>query len=197
MTLKQDIITASKQNEGAKAAILIISADTFNELEFFYPYYRFTEAGFRVDVGSPDGGEIKGANGTEFPGTHPIATIDPTQYALLYIPGGKAPAEMRKSEELLKVVRRFDALGKPIAAICHAAQVLVSAGLVKGKRIAAYPEVEEEITEAGGTFVNAPLVEDGQYITARWPGDLPGHLEAVMKRLEGNAAQSPSRKTAA
>lgn len=197
MTLKQDIITASKQNEGAKAAILIISADTFNELEFFYPYYRFTEAGFRVDIASPEGGAIKGANGTEFPSTQPIATIDPTQYALLYIPGGKAPAEMRKSEELLEVVRRFHASGKPIAAICHAAQVLVSAGLVKGKRIAAYPEVEEEITEAGGTFVNAPLVEDGQYITARWPCDLPGHLEAVMKRLEGNAAQSTSRKTAA
>lgn len=196
MAEKQDTITSSKQNADASASVLIITADKFNELEFFYPYYRFSEAGFKVDVASPQGGAIKGANGTEFPNTQNVTSVREADYALLYIPGGKAPTEMRSCDALLELVKQFDAAGKPIAAICHAAQVLVSAGLAKGKRLAAYPEVEPEITAAGGTFVNAALVEDGQYITARWPGDLPNHLEAVMKRLTGaHAAQT--RKSAA
>ncbi len=193
MAPKQDTITSTKQNQSAKTAVLILGADRFQDMELFYPYYRFNEAGFKVDVASPEGGDIKSEGGSVLPGCLPVANVNPDQYALLYIPGGKAPQEMRKSEELLELVRKFAASGKPIAAICHGPQVLVSAELVQGKRFAAYPEVEEEITEAGGQYVNAPLVEDGQFITSRWPGDLPGHLEAVFKRL---SAATGSKKAA-
>ncbi len=182
---EKDTITSTKRNEGAQQSVLIVTADKCNELEFFVPYYRFCEAGLNVVVASPDGGSIKGANGTEFKNTRKLSEVVPADYALLYLPGGKAPAELRKRDDALDLVRAFVTANKPVAAICHAAQVLVSADLVRGKRISAYPEVEKEITDAGGTFVNAPLVEDGVFITARWPGDLPGHMEAVMQKLQG------------
>ena len=193
MAPKQDTITSSKQNPQAKTAILIITADRVQDMELFYPYYRFNEAGFRVDVASPEGGEIKSEGGSVLPGCLPVDQVNPDDYALLYIPGGKAPQEMRKSDALLDMVRRFASSGKPIAAICHGPQVLVSAELVAGKRLTSFPEVGEEITEAGGQYTNAPLVEDGQFITSRWPGDLPLHLEAVFKRL---GATQGSKKAA-
>ena len=193
MAPKQDTITSSKQNAQAKTAILIITADRVQDMELFYPYYRLNEAGFRVDVASPKGGEVKSEGGSVLPGTLPIEQCKPEDYALLYIPGGKAPQEMRKSEELLDFVRQFAASNKPISAICHGPQVLVSAELVEGHRFTSFPEVGEEITEAGGEYVNAPLVEDGQFITSRWPGDLPLHLEATLKRL---ATASSGKKAA-
>lgn len=178
-----DTITSTKRSDPSAKSVLIVTGDNCNELEFFVPYYRFCEAGLKVDVASPDGGSIKGAHGTEFAHTLKVSEVRPSEYALLYLPGGKAPAKLRKDEDVLAVVRQFVVAGTPISAICHAAQILVSANVVRGKRISAYPEVEKEISEAGGTFVNQALVEDGIFTTARWPGDLPGHMEATLRRL--------------
>lgn len=180
---EQNTYISSKNNPTAKQAVLIISADGFNEQELFYPYYRFNEAGFHVDIASINEGNIKGADGHSLPTTVALENIVVDDYALLYLPGGKAPAKLRESEEVLELVKRFDAAAKPIAAICHGPQILVSAGLVKGRTLAAYPEVQKEIEAAGGTFKNVELVQDGIYITSRWPGDLPTHLSAALHYL--------------
>jgi protease I len=193
MSKPTDTTISSKQNPASSIAVLIISDDKNNDLELFYPYYRLNEAGYRVDVASPSGDVIKGAHDFSLKTSLRVADAKPEDYALLYLPGGKAPSSLRKDENVLKFVKAFAAMGKPIAAICHGPQILVSAGLVKGKRLACWPEVAEEITKAGGTFIDQPLVEDGQFITARWPGDLPNHLEATLKALEGKA----NRKSAA
>jgi protease I len=185
MELYPDFHVSSKQNEIAEKAVLILTTDKFNDLEFFYPYYRFNEAGFRVAVASPKGGYIKSQTGSQIRCTHQLSSVIPSGYDLLYLPGGKATASLRKDAAVLAFIRQFVALGNPVGVICHGAQLLVSAGLVSGRRLAAWPRAEMEINRAEGTFVNAPLVEDGQFISARWPGDLPLHIEAVMKRLRG------------
>ena len=169
--------------------VAIITADNTQDLEFFYPYYRLNEAGYTVDVLTPEGGAFKGKMGMGLQETKPIADAHAGDYALIYIPGGKAPAELRKNEKVISFVKEFAASGKPIAAICHGPQVLVTAGLVSGKKISAYPEVASEIRDAGGNFADEALAIDGQFITARVPGDLPRHLCGVIDALEGKAAK--------
>jgi protease I len=141
--------------------VIIITADNTEDIEFFYPYYRLTEEGYAVDVVTPKGGKFAGKHGLGLNKSVAINDVNPADYALLYIPGGKAPAELRKNDAVISFVKQFAAAGKPIAAICHGPQVLVSADLVRGRQLAAWPEVAKEIEEAGGTFVDEALVEDG------------------------------------
>ena len=177
--------------------IVILTADGTQDLEFFYPYYRLTEAGYTVDVVTPDGGKFEGKYGLGLNNTKSIREVKAGDYVLLYIPGGKAPETLRKNKEVIAFVKEFALSGKPIAALCHGPQVLITAGLVKGKRIATWPEIKDEVQEAGATFVDEALVEDGQFITGRKPGDLHRHLFGVLDVLEkGNHQQSGEQKRA-
>lgn len=179
--------------------VLIITADKVEDTEFFYPYYRLTEEGYNVDVATPKGGKFEGKHGMGLLNSLEIENVRPENYALLYLPGGKAPSELRDNEAVLKFVREFARSGKPIAAICHGPQILISADLVRGKQIACWPEVAKELGEAGGIFVDEALVEDGQFITARMPGDLHRHLYGVLQYLKGSVTNQSrdSRKSSA
>lgn len=174
--------------------VLILTEDDTQDLEFFYPYYRLTEEGYTVDVATIDGGAFEGKYGMGLKQTKALKDVRSDDYALLYIPGGKAPAKLRKEDEVINFVQQFARSGKPIAAICHGPQVLITADLVRGKRMAVYKEVREELEEAGGTFVDEALVEDGQFITGRQPGDLHRHLYGVLDYLRGT---QPAKRTAA
>lgn len=184
-----DIYVASAKNETKGKSVLILTADDTHDLEFFYPYYRMVEAGYHVDVATPKGGEFKGKMGMGLKQTLAIKDIASSQYDLLYIPGGKAPAALKKSDEALTIVRDFVQAKKPVAAICHGGQLLAEAGVVSGRNIAGWPEIEKEVTDAGGIFTNNATVVDGQFITARWPGDLPFHVEATLKVLDPTGNQ--------
>jgi len=179
-----DLFAASPQSEMHAKPILIITADGAQDLEFFYPYYRFIEAGYHVDVATPKGGEFKGKQGMGLKNTVTLSEVETKPYQLLYIPGGNAPEELKRNEDALAITRSFAESGKPIAAICHGAQLLAAAKVIKGRNIAAWPAVEGEIKEAGGHYVNEAIVIDGQFITARWPGDLPLHLAHTLEVLE-------------
>jgi len=102
-----------------------------------------------------------------------FAEITPKDYDALVIPGGRAPEYIRLNKEVLKIVQHFAEAGKPIAAICHGAQVLAAAGALKGKKCSAYPAVGPEVERAGGTFVDIPVDQahvDGNLVTApAWP----------------------------
>lgn len=165
--------------------ILILTADDTEDLEFYYPYYRLTEEGYTVDVATLDGKSFKGKHGYECKQTKALKNLSVEDYALLYIPGGKAPAALRDDKVVLDFVTKFAATGKPIAAICHGPQVLATADLVRGKKISAYPGVQKEIEAAGGKFSDEALAVDGQFITARVPGDLHRHLCGVINALQG------------
>ncbi|MBO0962900.1 DJ-1/PfpI family protein [Neobacillus sp. MM2021_6] len=96
-----------------------------------------------------------------------------------------APGALRQIPEAIHLVQEFAKSGNLIGAVCHAPQLLVSTGLVKGRNMTSWHEVANEITEAGGVNVDEPMVEDGQFITARKPGDLPMELSRVFERLQG------------
>lgn len=182
-------------NPGKKAkSILILTADDTQDLEFFYPYYRFIEEGFAVDVATPKGGAFTGKQGMGLKDTKALSDINSSEYDLLYIPGGKAPEALKKNEGALALARSFARERKPIAAICHGAQVLAAADLVRGFRIAAWPEVQEEVEAAGAQYADEPAVTDGLFITARWPGDLPHHMAAVLKALQGAGREGITRR---
>lgn len=174
--------------KGQKIAIL--TADKTEDLECFYPFYRFNEEGYEVDMITPKGGSFEAKHGIGLKQTKSLDQVNPSDYVLLYIPGGKAPQELRKNEQAISFVREFALSGKPIAAICHGPQVLIDAGLLSGKRIAGWPEIQKELEEAGATFVDEALVEDGQFITGRKPGDLHRHMYGVMQRLGGSAKKA-------
>jgi len=185
--IPDDILTPESLAEpGAKTA-LIITADKVEDLEFFYPFYRLTEEGFQVDVATPDG-NFKGKMGYKLPKTLKLEDIQSAEgYDLLILPGGKAPAELKKNDRALALIKQYAATGKPIGAICHGPQLLAAANLIDGRVISGYPEIEEELVEAGANYVAEQALVDGQFITGRWPADLPAWMGAVFDVFDTGA----------
>lgn len=167
----------------SKGRIALLTADVVEDVEFFYPYYRFTEAGYEVEVITPSGGELTAARGMKLQQTTALSAADPADYLMLYVPGGHAPLELRELPAALDFVRAFATAGKPVGLVCHGPQVLVSAGLAEGRRLTSWYGVAEEVTAAGGTWVDEAVVHDGPFFTARKPGDLPAEMHAIMEHL--------------
>ncbi|WP_326834923.1 DJ-1/PfpI family protein [Amycolatopsis rhabdoformis] len=178
-----DIRVAVPTNEPRKGRIAILTADKVEDLEFFYPYYRFVEAGYDVDVITPSGGALTGAAGLGIQQTLAVADVAASDYLLLYVPGGYAPVELNDSPAAVDFLRTFIASDRPIGLICHGPQVLVSAGLATGRRLAAWYGVRPEIEAAGGTWIDEPVVQDGNIFTARKPGDLPVEIHRILEHL--------------
>lgn len=164
---------------------LMISADGFEDLELLVPYYRLKEAGVELDLASMHKGEIKGLHGYAVRADLSLEEVDPSAYELLVLPGGRAPQAVRKQEAALEIARHFFAEGKPVAAICHGPQTLISAGLMRGRRATSYPAVGRELEEAGAVYEDAEVVVDGNLVTARVPGDLPAFLREMMRFVTG------------
>ena len=117
----KDLYRPETDNAGAPRAILMITDNDTEDLEFFYPYYRFIEAGFKVDVVTPEGGALKAKHGLGLKETQKLDSMKAEGYELLYIPGGQAPAHLKKNKAVLSLVQAFADRKKPIAAVCHAA----------------------------------------------------------------------------
>lgn len=167
--------------KGKRIAILV--AEGFEDLEFFYPLIRFAEAGAEVVVAGLTKDEVKGKHGTEFTPSKTVKDIMNENFDCVIIPGGSAPKKLRESKEVLDFVRKSHAKGRIIAAICHGPQVLVSAGLAKGKKLTAYRAVKDEIVNAGGDFDYVEVRRDGNIITSRFPEDLPAFSKAIISAL--------------
>ncbi len=163
---------------------LIISADNFEDSELLVPYYRLKEEGVGVDVASPAGGISRGKHGYEVKADLSVAEARPDDYALLVLPGGKAPASVREEPAALEICRHFFARGKPVAAICHGPQTLISAGLLRGRHATCYRTVADEMREAGALYEDRPVVVDGNLVTSRHPADLPDFMRETMRLLK-------------
>lgn len=164
---------------------LIISADQFEDSELLVPYYRLLEEGISVDVVSLNRGAITGKHGYEVESDKSLAEVKPDGYAILVLPGGKAPAVIRKEPAALDICRHFFAHNKPVAAICHGPQVLISAGLLAGRRATCYQSVADEMRQAGALYEDSEVVVDGNLITSRQPSDIPAFMREIMKKLKG------------
>ncbi len=154
----------------------------------YYPYFRLLEAGIEVDIAGPVKGHIQGEHGYRLDIELAFDEIDPGNYGLLLLPGGfpdGAPATVRKSIKAQEIAKRFFAEKKPVAAICHGPYTLVSADLVRGRRMTSFwhDGVPEEIKAAGGKWEDAEVVVDGNLVSSRYPADLPAFMAEVMKLI--------------
>jgi protease I len=163
---------------------LIISAHNFEDSELLFPYYRFREEGIEVDIASIQKGPIRGKHGQEIEASKELGEIKPDEYDFLFLPGGKAPAEIRKENAALEISKHFFDHDKPVFAICHGPQILISAGVIKGRRATSYQSVAGEMEEAGALYEDSEVVVDGNLITSRQPSDLPAFMREIMKRLQ-------------
>jgi len=162
---------------------LILSANNFEDSELLVPYYRLKEAGVEVTVASVKHGVITGIRGYEMAVDKTFDEVNPEDYAILVLPGGKAPAVVRKEPKALEITRSFFVRNKPVAAICHGPQILISAGLLKGRRATCYISVANELKEAGALYEDREVVVDGNLVTSRQPPDLPAFMRETMKQL--------------
>ena len=161
---------------------LIISGDMFEDTELLVPWYRLLEENIDVDIASIKAGAITGKHGYKVTVKFSLDEIDPSSYDLLILPGGKAPAKLRESEALLSLVRHFFSRDKPVAAICHGPQILVSAGVLTGRKATCYKSVAEELKSAGADYRDAEVVVDGNLVTSRIPADLPAFSREIMRK---------------
>jgi len=163
--------------------VLIISADNFEDSELLVPYYRMLEEGHNVDIASMNKGKIKGKKGYEVEANKALKDINPDDYDLLILPGGKAPEAIRKEQKALEIAKEFFDKNKPVAAICHGPQTLISAGLMKGKHATCYSSVAPEMKEAGARYEDKEVIVDGNLITSRQPSDLPAFMREIMRKM--------------
>jgi protease I len=160
---------------------LILSADNFEDSELLVPLYRFQEEGYTVDVAAAERGRITGKHGYEVLVDKIFTDIHPADYAVLILPGGKAPAAIRDLPEVQAIVRAFFAAFKPVGAICHGPQILVSAGVLSGRHATCYRTVAEELQNAGAKYSDSEAVVDSRLVTSRQPGDLPAFMRELMR----------------
>ena len=162
---------------------LIISADKFEDSELLVPYYRLKESGVEVTVASLTRGTITGKHGYEVAVDKTLDEVNSDDYTLLVLPGGKAPAVVRKESKALEITRNFFARSKPVAAICHGPQILISAGLLQGRRATCYKSVADELKESGALYEDREVVVDANLVTSRQPADLPAFMRETMKQI--------------
>ena len=163
---------------------LIISADNFEDSELLVPYYRLKEVGIKVVVASLNREAIKGKHGYEVTVDKTLDEVNPDDYAILVLPGGAAPAVVRKEQKALEIARNFFSRNKPVVAICHGPQILISAGLLQGRRATCYRSVIDELIEAGALHEDLEVVVDANLVTSRQPADLPAFMRETMKQLK-------------
>ena len=149
---------------------LILAEDGFEDLELFYPYHRLKEEGVEMIIASSKD-ELTGKRGYGIKTNLKYEDVNPSEYDLLVIPGGKSPERVRLNEDALRIVKHFFTENKPVAIICHGVQVLISLGVVKGRKIACWYGVKDDLIAAGGEFVDGVAI-DGNLVSARFPNDL-------------------------
>jgi protease I len=165
--------------------VLIMLDEGVEDVEFLYPYYRFQEEGYNVDVVATKAKETYiGKHGVPMKSDLSPEEVKIEDYDALIIPGGRAPDRMRINKSLVKIVKDAYNKGKVIAAVCHGPQMLIEADLLRGKKATCYRSVVTDLKNAGANYVDAPVVVDGKIVTSRFPDDLPIFCQETIKLLK-------------
>ena len=192
--------------------ILMLVGDYVEDYEVMVPFQALQMVEHKVDAvcpGKKAGETIRTAihdfegdqtysekRGHNFQVNATFEDVTAGSYDALVIPGGRAPEYLRTNEKVLEIVRHFFDAGKPVAALCHGAQLLVAAGVAKGRSISAYPAVAPEVTLAGGKYVDLPMTEahvDGNLVTGpAWPAH-PAWLAKFLQVLEQGAREKAAK----
>ena len=181
--------------------VLILTGDAAESLEVMYPYQRLLEEGYDVDIAAPSKKKLQFVvhdfvegydTYTEKPGYTwdadlAFSEVDPSAYAAVVIPGGRAPEYIRNDPAFARIVEHFFSEEKPVAQLCHAPLALASTGVLKGRRTAAYPALQPDVEAAGAEYVDGAGVVDGVMVSARaWP-DHPAWMREFIRLLRERA----------
>jgi protease I len=167
--------------------IAILAEQDFEDVELMEPLKAMKEAGAQIFI-------VGSGSQTSYQGKRGKATIKvdidadkvrAEDFDAVIIPGGYAPDKMRLHQSMIDLVRKAHDLGRVIAAVCHGPQLLISAGIVSGRRLTSWPSVAIDLKNAGAIWVDEPLVKDGNIITSRRPSDLPVFNRAIIQALGG------------
>lgn len=162
----------------------ILIDDYFDEREVIYPYYRIQEAGYQPLMIGPKVGSYHGKTPFSFDAKIAAADVDAANLEGLIVPGGFAPDRMRRVKAMTNLIREIDQAGKPLGAICHAGWALISAGMVKGRRLTGFSSIREDLENAGADYVDESVVVTGHLVTAQHADDLPEFMMAFVQLLK-------------
>ena len=161
--------------------IVVLAEEGYEDLELWVPYYRLIEAGAEVVLAGHEKRIYSSKHSYPCEVDMKAADLKAKDFDAVVIPGGIAgPDRMRRHKEILSFVRSMDERRKVVAAICHAAWVPISAGIVKGRRMTSFASVRDDCVNAGAEWVDEECVVDGNLITSRFPDDLPAFCHAIV-----------------
>lgn len=162
--------------------IACILGEGFEDSEFRIPYDKLDRAGLRIHlIGAQKGQQLTGKSGREkVTAQYGIDDVNPADYAMLFIPGGYSPDHLRADDRFVSFVKAFIKAEKPIAAICHGPQLLISADAVKGRTMTAWKTIQKDLEAAGAHVKDEPVVIDDNLITSRMPEDLDAFSNAML-----------------
>jgi protease I len=168
----------------ADRSVLILAADLFEDMELLYPLFRLREEDVEVTVAGLDDQPVSGKKGYgPLEVDRAVQGLHADDFDALVIPGGFAPDKLRRSADVLDLVRAFDSAGKPIAFICHAGWVPISAKILSGRKATSVGAIRDDMENAGVAWVDEATVVDGNLISARTPDDLGPWLKALLTAL--------------
>jgi protease I len=165
--------------------IALLAEDQYEDPELWYPYYRLLEEGATVRVVGPGARTYESKHGYPVQAEVAASEVHASDFDGIVIPGGYAPDKLRRYPAVLALVKGIHDRGGVVAAICHAAWVPISAGIMKGKRATCVAAIKDDLINAGATYLDQEVVVDGNLVTSRTPRDLPAFLPAVIAALQG------------
>jgi protease I len=164
--------------------VALLAEDNYQELELWYPLLRLKEAGAQTVVVGKTSGQVHTSKlGYEVTVDIAVSEVSVREYDAIIIPGGYAPDLMRRNPAMVKLVRDAYYQDKVVAAICHAAWMLASADIVRGRRLTSFFSIKDDMVNAGANWVDEPVVRDGKLITSRVPQDLPVFCKEIISAL--------------
>ena len=166
-------------------SVLIFAANWYEDLELWYPKIRLEEEGATTVVAGLGEKAYQGKRGYPLTPDTSVDELEARDFDGLVIPGGYAPDILRRSAKVLSLTREIFEAGKPVAFICHAGWVPISAGIVRGKRGTSVGAIRDDLVNAGMIWEDSSVVVDGNLISSRTPADLPQFMKALIGALEG------------
>ena len=168
----------------AKGTVLILVGPEYEDLEVWYPKLRLEEAGYEAPLAGIGDAKYVGKHGYPCTVDGRVRDFDPGALAGVLAPGGWAPDKLRRHAEVCDCVRRVHEAGRVVATICHGPWILISAGIVRGRRLASSLGIVDDVRNAGAEWVDAGVVVDGNIVSARVPKDLPEFGLALVRALD-------------
>jgi protease I len=176
----------------AKPKVVMVLANAFEDSEAIDPKNHLEALGAEVVTVGETRGRVEGKKGGVLDVERTFAEVSPEHFDLMVIPGGGAPENLRIVDEAVDFTRRFMQSGKPVGAICHGPQLLISAKVLDGRTLTCVKKIRDDVMNAGANYVDEALVIDGNLITSRVPGDLPQFNEALAQAV-GLEAREPAQ----